>query len=560
MKHIFKLLFVQIAFIGLNLNAQIKPLKNYRWTTIAAKGDVVGRHENSFVEYKGKFYLIGGRGINPVNVFDPITNTWETKSVSPIQIHHFQAVVYEDAIYLIGAMTGKYPKEPALENIWLYYPEKDKWVKGPEIPKNRRRGGAGTVIYKDKIYMACGIEIGHSSGTNNYFDSYNLKTGEWKTLTKAPHIRDHFPAIVVNDKMYCIGGRNTSVHYPENFGAFFAATIPYVDYYDFVEEKWYTMKETLPFPNAAGGLVKLENNLLYIGGEGNQDQAYNQTQCLDLTTGKWTQLAPLNVGRHGSGAVLYNNKVYLAAGSPTKGGGNMGSIEVFSTEHTWQPLFNGKNLDGWSIKCTDKDKYKNFWTVVDGSILCNSTNSKNHSYVWLQSNGEYANFELRFKFQSHADNKGNCGIQVRSRWADDILVADMNTEPGWMNGPQADIDPKNPWRNGFIYDETLNVRRWLNPDLPNSKIDKETFAPKKVIHYYHNQEPAWNDMTIICDGTRIQTLVNNINVSDYNGEGILNDKKHKKYKVGMKGHIAFQLHAKSQNNMRFKDIEIRIIE
>ena len=72
--------------------------------------------------------------------------------------------------------------------------------------------------------------------TFNYFDSYDPETGEWEILTKAPHIRDHFPAIVVEDKLYCIGGRNSSVHHPDNRTAFFFATIPYVNVYDFTEK------------------------------------------------------------------------------------------------------------------------------------------------------------------------------------------------------------------------------------------------------------------------------------------------------------------------------------
>ena len=242
--------------------------------------------------------MLGGRGINPVNVFNPETNTWETKGKSPMEIHHFQAVVYHEAIYLMGAMTGKYPTEVPLENIWIYYPEKDSWEKGDEIPKQRRRGGAGAVVYNDKIYMVGGIDYGHTSGTTNYFDSYDLKNGEWKILTKAPHIRDHFPAIVVDNKLYCVGGRNTSVHYPDNFGAFFAATIPEVDVYDFKKETWATLKEKLPYPSAAGGLVQIDNKLIYMGGECSWANASFQTQALNLETGKWEQLASLVCGRH----------------------------------------------------------------------------------------------------------------------------------------------------------------------------------------------------------------------------------------------------------------------
>ncbi|MEX0981926.1 MAG: kelch repeat-containing protein [Bacteroidales bacterium] len=326
------LLFLVIIFAGFGVKSQHISLSEYRWTPIDAEGEVTARHENAFIEYKDKFYLIGGRGLNPINVFDPKTNTWETKGKTPMEIHHFQPVVYGDAIYIVGGMTKGYPKELPLENIWIYYPETDKWEKGDEIPEERRRGCAGTVVYNHKVYWVGGIKFGHTSGTTNYFDSYDLKTGQWEMHTDAPHIRDHFHAVVADDKLYCIGGRNTSVHYPDNFGAFFNAVIPEVNYYDFKEEKWYTLEDPIPVPTAAGGIVKLNNYLIYMGGEGPRNKAYDETQCFDINTGGWTQLDKMDTGRHGSAAILYNNKVYIAAGSPNRGGGNLPTIEVFSMD------------------------------------------------------------------------------------------------------------------------------------------------------------------------------------------------------------------------------------
>lgn len=545
--------FLILLFVSSLAHGQALP--NYRWTLLETRGEVKGRHENAFVEYKNKFYLIGGRGINPVNVFDPATNTWASKGKSPMEIHHFQAVVVGDAIYLMGAMTGRYPKETPLENIWIYYPENDTWEKGAEIPKDRRRGGAGAVLYGNKIYMIGGIEYGHTSGTNNYFDSYNIQTGDWEILTKAPHVRDHFPAIVVNNKLYCVGGRNTSVHHPNRFGAFFDATIPYIDVYDFEQEQWYTLKEELPFPSAAGGLVEIDNKLIYMGGEGEFKHAYYQTQCLDLESGKWEQLAPMVIGRHGSGAILHNNKIYVAAGSQNQGGGNMNSIEVFAAEHQWKSLFNGKDLSGWEVKCVEKDKGKNYWLADNGTILCDTRGNSNHQYMWLQSTGEFSDFELRLKFQASRKTKGNAGVQIRSRYDEKVQI-DGDYE-GWLDGPQVDIHPNGPWRNGLIYDETRNTKRWIYPDLPDWNISKEEHGPKKVIYYWEDEGPGWNDMRIVCKGKQITTYVNNVKVADFDGTGVLDDEDHVQNRVSTKGHIALQLHKGSNNFIRFKNIEIR---
>jgi hypothetical protein len=69
---------------GIAAQSDQPDLKEYRWTTIETASQPAARHENGFVEYKGKFYLIGGRGINPVNVFDPETETWETMGNPPL--------------------------------------------------------------------------------------------------------------------------------------------------------------------------------------------------------------------------------------------------------------------------------------------------------------------------------------------------------------------------------------------------------------------------------------------------------------------------------------------
>ncbi len=542
---------VLFFLLGISDSVFAKDLSKFEWGLIPTNDTIVtGRHENAFVEFKGKFYLISGRGINPVNVYDPKTNLWEVKSKSPVEIHHFQPVVYKDAIYLMGAMTGKYPKEQPLENIYIYYPEKDIWEKGPEIPENRRRGSAGTVIHRDKIYMFGGIQLGHTSGTCAWADVYDLKTETWEILPDAPHIRDHFPAVVVDGKVYCIGGRNTSYHEPDNFGAFFSATIKEVDCYDIDSKTWNTLEENIPVPTAAGGAVYFKNRIIYMGGESGQKRAHNETQALNPKTGKWELLAPMDLGRHGTGAIVFEDKVYVAAGSGNMGGGNMQSIEVFADDLNWKPLFNGKNLKGWSVKCLPGDKDKTFWEVVEGEIECNSLEDGTHDYIWLYHGDEYSDFELRLKFQAFEESPGNSGVQIRSRYNKNLEAEGAY----WLDGPQIDIHPPAPWRTGLIYDETWGEKRWIYPSLKNWEIDKSDTRHKTI---FTKKEGEWNDLVVVCKGTRIQTFLNNIPVADFNGERMLTNEAHISTNAGLKGHIALQLHKNDKLKIRFKDIFIR---
>lgn len=303
------------------------------WKTIETNGIPRGRHETSFVECLGKFYLIGGREAEGlIECFDPETDTWsKMKATSPL-IHHFQPLVYDNRIYMVGAMTGDYPEEPPMEAIQIYDPVDDLWTEGATIPESRRRGGSGVVLYKGKIYIAAGITLGHTSGTNGWFDCYDPETGVWEELADAPHIRDHFHGIVVDHKLYCMGGRNGSFHEPV-FEAFFGAVVREIDVYDFETATWSTLpsESSLPEGSAAGGVANLNGKIVYFGGE-TATTALNRCWTFDPDTGIWTDLPALNQGRHGTQAISYDNKVWVACGSPVKGGGNLSSMEVFSND------------------------------------------------------------------------------------------------------------------------------------------------------------------------------------------------------------------------------------
>lgn len=310
---------------------QQQPQTTGAWTTISTNGNPTARHEAAMVAFGGKAYLLGGRGVKPVEEFDPATKTWRQLGPTPLEIHHFQPVVYGDRVYVMTAMTGAYPKETPLETIYIWDPASDTWEKGPAIPEERRRGGAGTVVHDGKIYLVAGIIDGHTSGTVPWFDEFDPRTGEWRQLPDAPHARDHFPAIVVGAQIYAVGGRNTSYHEPDNFGAFFGAVIPEVDVYDFAANQWRTLANGLPVATAAGGLAELAGDVYYFGGESSQDLAHNSTQRLDIQTGVWTLAAPMQRGRHGSGAAVINGSIYVAAGSGGRGGGpELSSTEVFT--------------------------------------------------------------------------------------------------------------------------------------------------------------------------------------------------------------------------------------
>jgi hypothetical protein len=131
--------------------------------------------------------------------------------------------------------------------------------------------------------------------------------------------------------------------------------------------------------------------------------------------------------------------------------GLQGAAPVAAEPEAWQPLFNGRDLQGWTVKCKPADRARTFWKVEDGAIVADSMDAGQHDYVWLVSDLEYADFVLRLRFQTLRDNPGNGGAQMRSRYDD---------APGWLDGPQVDIHPPGPGRTGIVWDETRGNQRW----------------------------------------------------------------------------------------------------
>ena len=306
-----------------------KTLSEGTWEALAASdgSTPVARHEAAFVGVGDKFYLIGGRGDRPTSIFDTKTQTWTNTTPPPLEMHHTQPVVYQGKVYILGAMTGPFPGETPIPNIYIYDPSDDSWTKGPEIPEDRRRGGAGAVVYQDKFYLACGIKDGHRGDHKTWLDVFDPVTETWEMLPDAPRARDHFQAIAADGKLYMLGGRTT-----QSGDNSFKNTISEVDVYDIQTKTWSTLENGLPTERAGNYVVLVGEEILVLGGESfNQTPAHAEVEALNVKTHTWRTLAPMLQGRHGTGAVLFQDKVYVASGSGNRGGGpELTTMEVFS--------------------------------------------------------------------------------------------------------------------------------------------------------------------------------------------------------------------------------------
>ena len=169
-------------------------------------------------------------------------------------------------------------------------------------------------------------------------------------------------------------------------------------------------------------------------------------------------------------------------------------------------LFNGENLEGWTINGTEK------WYVEDGLLVCESGPDK--AYGYLSTNAYYDNFVLELEFLQEAD--GNSGVFFRS-------TVDGTVVSGW----QVEVAPPDH-DTGGIYESY--GRGWL------IKPDKAKDAYLKM--------GEWNKMKIICNGDTVTTYLNGHEMVKLTDE-----------KIGKgKGGIALQIHDGGGIKVKWRNI------
>ncbi|MDP5120097.1 MAG: DUF1080 domain-containing protein [Spirosomaceae bacterium] len=174
-----------------------------------------------------------------------------------------------------------------------------------------------------------------------------------------------------------------------------------------------------------------------------------------------------------------------------------------------QSLFNGKNLNGWTIFGTEK------WYVEDGLLVCESGPDKGYGY--LGTNETFKDFELNIDFKQEAN--GNSGIFFRS-----------SVEGTKITGWQCEVAPPGS-NSGGIYESY--GRGWLIKPAPEK--DKAL------------KMGEWNTMKITAIDDKVTSYLNGIEMVTITDE-----------KIGdATGSIALQIHDGGGIKVYWKNLMIK---
>jgi len=257
----------------------------------------------------GKIYAIGGYNgsrLSTNEMYDSATDTWTTKKSMPTARKGHAIAVYQNKIYVIGGIIGESdPVSSGYTGVTeVYDPLTDTWETMEPMPT--ARGDLCANVVNEKIYLIEGRKHG---GVFPFYQNpavnevYDPSTDSWSTKTPIPTSTFVYASAVVDNKIYVMGGFSrghlNQIYNPET-------------------DAWSYGKEisTAVVSAAAGATtgVLAPKRIYVLGGQDDNNIAFNLTQVYDPVTDMWTTGTPMPTPRWALGVAVVNDELYAIGG------------------------------------------------------------------------------------------------------------------------------------------------------------------------------------------------------------------------------------------------------
>lgn len=292
------------------------------------------RQEVAVAELGGKIYVAGGvRGdgtpVNTMEFYDPRIGRWTATTSVPATGGNMALVAYNGKLYAMGGL-------PAISNVHVFDPESRQWEALSDMPTPR--GGFGAAVIGTKIYTAGGV---NSDGVMGALYVYDVTRGTWSQLSDMPTPRYNLAVAAIGGKLYTVGGRADG-----------DLTLGMVEVYDPETDTW-SIPGAMPTGRSDMASAVFDNELYIMGGEGNRAHpsgVYAVTEIYNPQQNQWRTGPPMPTPRHGTGAALINNSIYVPGGAQGQGieisrvtEVLLGSVEALFLPHV--PVGNGMSTE-----------------------------------------------------------------------------------------------------------------------------------------------------------------------------------------------------------------------
>ncbi len=255
----------------------------------------------------GKMFAMGGlgndhSGVNSFESYDPVTKKWTVMEPMPFAQWGHSSAVLNGKIFIIGGIIGDFGGSGSyVRKLQIYDPLTNTW-QFKEFPLNLINAFRAAVTLNGKIYLLPG---GFGSSSDFTFE-YDDSTNEW--TSRAPmNIRRNqgYTGVVLNGKVYAIGGANPLNHECE---ASVEEYNPVTDTWKMIAPM--SVKRCNSAAVVSGGKIYVIGG----DPHGNYQNSILDVEEYDPATNKWHVMAPMLTPRSGVAAVKLNNKIYAIGG------------------------------------------------------------------------------------------------------------------------------------------------------------------------------------------------------------------------------------------------------
>jgi len=135
-------------------------------------------------------------------------STWMRKSDMPISASGIGTGIIDGKIYVI---SGWHTPGAPIRAFQVYDTQADTWTVKPDLPSSIFAEPvyySSVCVIKNEVYVLGGFQDGNSSYLNpaETLKVFNLASNSWVLRAKMPTARGWIASVVLNNKIYAMGG------------------------------------------------------------------------------------------------------------------------------------------------------------------------------------------------------------------------------------------------------------------------------------------------------------------------------------------------------------------
>lgn len=180
----------------------------------------------------------------------------------------------------------------------------------------------------------------------------------WTTMEPMPTLRENFELVVLNGRIYVIGGSNSSqqVYFGIN------------EEYDSTSNNWDT-KEVMPTPRSGFGTFVFQDKIYCVGGYSTETSYLGVNEVYDPVSDTWEVETSMPTSRSGMQTTMVNGKIYFLGGAIGYDYENSETIYSQNNE-AYDPI-----SDSWETKTSIPVRGEFVAHVFGDKIYCSFKNS-----------------------------------------------------------------------------------------------------------------------------------------------------------------------------------------